>query len=674
MITLKEKRFKIILIFLAIFAAIVLLKLVQLQVVQGVEYKTLSESRTRTSLPIKAPRGEIFDRYGRPLVTNRMGFSVVLQKEAIKKDSLNSLITRIIDVMAQTKDVYTDTLPIALNPPFNYIGDEKDAYDMLRFMKLPENTASDAALNFLAERYGIVNEADAKRVRQIIGVRYEMEKRGFANNAPYTFATDVSNMAVTILKEQSDDFVGVNIVVDSIREYTEGTLAAHILGRVDIIYAEEYAELKDEGYSVNDTIGKDGVEKVLEPYLRGQDGISAVITTGRGASSTVSHDPIAGDYGILTIDSNLQKVLEASLESNIFAMRKNKDASSASSGAGVVLDVNSGEILAMASYPSFNPETFIEDYNSLAANSNRPMFNRAIGGAYEPGSTFKILTAVAGLEERVITPSDQIQDEGVYREYEKYGYAPTCWVWTDLHRTHGLVNVSDALKVSCNYFFYDVGRRVGITKLAEYGKKFGLGQFTGVEISGETAGILASPEYREKNNAQWYVGDTLQAAIGQSDNLVTPLQLANYVAAVANGGTLYSAHLIKGINSNSEEGENINYSPQILQQTEISQVNYDAIMQGLGDASEGGTAANVFSNYKIPVGSKTGTATVAKGAANAVFVALAPLSKPEIAVAIVVEHGGHGNYAAPIARDVFDEYFKVLEVSDPIEAHNQLLP
>ncbi|GHV18711.1 penicillin-binding protein 2 [Clostridia bacterium] len=660
-----ERRFKILSYFLAIVVAIMVFKLAELQIVKGAAYQALSESRTQISLPVKAPRGEIFDRYGRPLVTNRMGFSIVLQKESIKKDQLNVLIGATIDILAKTGDIYIDSLPIDLNSPYKYIGDDDTVNEFLTFFKKPKDTTSDEMLTFLADRYAIANVSDKKEIRRIAGVRYEMEKRMFGVSAPYTFATDVSANAVTILKEQRDDFAGVNIVVDPIREYTDGTLAAHILGRVGVIYAEEYATLKTQGYSMTDTIGKDGIEKVLEQYLRGQDGIAS--------SSGTSIEPIAGDYGILTLDSVLQRTLEKSLANTIYAIRGNKDVENASAGAGVVIDVNSGEILAMANYPSFNLNTFNKDYNALAANPNRPMFNRAIGGAYEPGSTFKMLTAVAGLEEGVISLQEQIIDEGVYRAYEQYNYTPVCWIWADNHSTHGLVNVSGALKVSCNYFFYEVGRRLGIDKLVQYGKNFGIGQLTGVEISGETAGILASPEYRKKIGKEWYVGDTLQAAIGQSDNLVTPLQLANYVATIANGGTLYNAHLVKGIKSYTTPENNITFQPEVRQTTPIKAENYSAIMQGMKDASEGGTAANVFSNYPISVGSKTGTASVSKGAANAVFVAVAPLEKPEIAVAIVVEHGAHGNYVAPVARDVFDEYFKLDKVSDPIDSNNVLL-
>ncbi|MCL2739705.1 MAG: penicillin-binding transpeptidase domain-containing protein, partial [Oscillospiraceae bacterium] len=378
-----------------------------------------------------------------------------------------------------------------------------------------------------------------------------------------------------------------------------------------------------------------------------------------------------GSFGVLTLDSHLQKTLEDSLRNNIIGMRSKKDAGGANAGGAVVLDVNTGEILAMASYPSFNLETFNQDYKALSTSANKPLFNRAIGGAYAPGSTLKMLTALAGLEENAITPRETIQDKGKFTKYNDY--QPACWLWNQSSASHGYINVVEALKVSCNYFFYELGERLGIEKLNKYGRALGLGQATGIEIGGESSGIMAGPEYRKRQGTIWVPGDTLQSAIGQGDNLLTPLQLASYIATIASGGTRYKPHLVKSIKSYDVNKSGGEVAPVVLDSIDMKKENYDTIMQGMRDVSEAGTASSVFANYKVAVGSKTGTATISKSEVNAVFVAVAPLDKPEIAIAVVVEKGGHGSYAAPIAKDVLDAYFDTSSVVAPMNKIGSLL-
>ena len=282
-----------------------------------------------------------------------------------------------------------------------------------------------------------------------------------------------------------------------------------------------------------------------------------------------------------------------------------------------------------------------------------------------------MVTAVAALQEGVIKPNETIRDEGIFRFYRDY--QPRCWIYTDTGRTHGPQNVVQAIMNSCNYYFYEVGRRLTINKIVEYAQKFGFGSRTGIEIKGEASGILASPEYREKINRTWYPGDTLQAAIGQSDNLFTPLQLANYVATLANGGTRYKPHLVKGIKSYESNEPIFKNKPEVVEEINISPENHKAVMDGMLAASQSGTASNVFGRYNIKVGSKTGTATVPYGTANGLFVAFAPYENPQIAIAVVVEHGGHGNYLGHIAMDVFDAYLNENPVEDNIQPYNELV-
>ncbi|MBQ2284924.1 MAG: penicillin-binding protein 2, partial [Clostridia bacterium] len=355
-------------------------------------------------------------------------------------------------------------------------------------------------------------------------------------------------------------------------------------------------------------------------------------------------------------------------------MSSNPESLGASAGAVVVVDVNNGEILAIASYPTFNQNTFNEDYKELLENDAKPMWNRAISGTYAPGSTFKMLTAVAALESGVTTRYEVINDLGVYKYYESSNYTPKCWIYTDTGRTHGNQTVVQAIENSCNYYFYEVGRRMGIDTLAEYGKKFGLGEYTGIELSGESKGIFASRAYRDKINSIWYPGDTLQASIGQSDHLFTPIQLANYVATLANGGTRYKLHLIKEVKSGINSKTIYKNEPEIVEKIEINKENYKAIIEGMQAVSETGTASNVFAGYSIPVGGKTGTASVPTGTANALFVAVAPLDNPQIAIAIVVEHGGHGNYVAPIAKNIISYYMQLDATTETANPKNTLIP
>ncbi len=673
----------IIYIFTAVLAFLILIRLVDLQLVNGSKYAQKSESRLVRSMTIAAPRGEILDRYGRPLVTNRMGFSVQFQKTAATDEQLNHTILSLINLMDAYGQKYIDTLPLNnTGTDFTYTEYEnterhKRIASLCDKEKVKPYTA-DAFFKKLCERYKVSDAYSAEQKRKIVGVRYEMTSRVFGVSNPYTFASDVDSSVVMIIRERSMDFDGVNIITSPVREYVNDGLAAHILGRVGIIYQEEYEQLKNENYGMNDIIGKDGMEKYLEKYIRGKDGRSSVEQTFKGKTASITSEvsPIAGNDALLTIDADIQYAAESGLANTIASLRSgNTSGYRASSGACVAVDVNNGEILALANYPSFNPKTFEKDYNSLYNNPTRPMFNRAVSGAYEPGSTFKMLTAIAALEENVISPSEIIYDEGVY---EYYGQKFNCWIYSDTGKNHGPINVSDALRDSCNYFFYEAGRRLGVDKMVEYGKKMGLGEYTGIEIDGETKGTLANPQYKQKVfDQQWFPGDTLQMAIGQSFNLFSPIQMASYTATLANGGTRYRAHLLKNVRDRQTGEETVSSEPEIMKQIDMKQSTKDAIFSGMRKVCmEGGTAGSVFADYPIAVCAKTGSAQVSTGAANGIFVAFAPYDNPQIAVAVVVENAGSGNAIAPIARQVFDAYFKIGAVShkDNVSYKNTLLP
>ena len=655
----------------------IFIKLFNLQVVNGVTYRAQSENKLLRSHTITATRGEITDRFGRPLVTSRMGFDLIAYKEYIEDEKLNQLILDTVNILEKYEASYYDTLPISENGEFIFNSPDYSAEsDFKKNNDFDKNMSAKEILNELIKRYEIDGKYTKTEKRKIAGIRFEMELRSFNSSTPYTIATDVPIEVVSYIREQGNKFMGIDVSVEPIRINVNGSVASHILGRVGRIYKEEYVVLKNKGYGMNDTLGKDGIEKIMEDYLKGKDGVQNIEQSidGRTMKVLETKEATPGNNVILTLDLELQKIAENSLAKTIQDMSSNPESLGASAGAVVVVDVNNGEILAIASYPTFNQNTFNEDYKELLENDAKPMWNRAISGTYAPGSTFKMLTAVAALESGVTTRYEVINDLGVYKYYESSNYTPKCWIYTDTGRTHGNQTVVQAIENSCNYYFYEVGRRMGIDTLAEYGKKFGLGEYTGIELSGESKGIFASRAYRDKINSIWYPGDTLQASIGQSDHLFTPIQLANYVATLANGGTRYKLHLIKEVKSGINSKTIYKNEPEIVEKIEINKENYKAIIEGMQAVSETGTASNVFAGYSIPVGGKTGTASVPTGTANALFVAVAPLDNPQIAIAIVVEHGGHGNYVAPIAKNIISYYMQLDATTETANPKNTLIP
>ena len=502
------------------------------------------------------------------------------------------------------------------------------------------------------------------------GFRYYLEDCEFSSyNTPVTLAEDLDIDTVASLSEDSKLLPGISITVDDIRQYNT-TLAAHILGRVAAISAEEYAQLKDKGYSINDTLGKDGIEKALEEHLRGIDGTYAVEYDRNGAvvDQYFLEDPDPGNNVVLTLDMKLQAAAERALEQTLNDLRANKkkgEGGDAEGGCAVVIDVKTGEILALANWPTYNLETFSADFAANNSNPLAPLFNRCIAALYSPGSTFKMCTSVAALEEGIITPKTQIRDTGIYTYYEDY--QPRCWIYRQYGRTHGLINVSQALKYSCNYFYYEVGRLMGNQTLAGYAAAFGLGQKTGIELTGEKAGHMASAAHRELTGGEpWYAGDTLQAAIGQSDTQFTPIQLANYVATLVNGGTRYQPHLVKQITNNTGDAVVQDITPTILNTVKMSASTVKAVKEGMkGVVTEDGTASSYFQGFPIQVGGKTGSAQNTGGrSAHGLFVSFAPYDDPEIAVCVVGEYAGSGGALAPVCLEIYREYFGLVTPED----------
>lgn len=654
-------RIVIIFVLVTMIIALFFMRLFSLQIVNGDEYREKSYKSMVKTMPLKAKRGDILDRYGRVIVTSALTYNLEISKYNKMDSELNDTLYKLILLMEKGNQTYVDTLPVS-EKPYNYTKNEEEIKTTLQRLKLNENLTAKKLVEVLCDRYDLNSIPDDYK-RKVASVRYEMELRQFSVNNPYVFAKNVNINIVTILKENTTVYPGVNIMTSYDRMYPE-EVGAHFLGRVGPIYKEEYDELASLGYGITDVIGKEGVEKVYDLELKGSDGILKIEQNNKGKiiSQDTLKDAVSGNDVILTIDLNLQKRAEQALDSMVKYIRANV-ASDVSGGAVVVTGVHTGELLAIASNPTYSIENFDRDYESNYKNPNKPFWNRAIAGTYEPGSTYKILTSVAALEEGIITPTETIKDKGKYTFYKDY--QPVCHIYPG---SHGNVNVSDAIKYSCNYFFYDVGRRLGIDNLEKYSRKFGLGELTGIEIPGESKGSVASRKAAEARGETWYHGNTLQAAIGQSGNLFTPIQLSNYIATVVNGGTRYKEHLLYKIKDH-KKGDIKEALSEVAEVTNIKPENYKAVMEGMLAVTEDGTASRTFRDFQIPVGGKTGTAEVSRGTNNALFVAFAPFDDPEIAISVVVEHGAHGNIVAPVAKEIIEEYFinDTMDVKDDYE-------
>ena len=662
-----KRRFILLGVLVLAFALLFVGRLANLQIVNGEAYLAQSQRRVYRTVSAPAPRGGIYDRYGHALVANRMAFSVQLDGFLLPADRTNEIIAGLLAVLEDEELAFSDSLPMT-NTPVSWLADaEGESVQqtrraaLLKRLSLPEDTSAKDAFEALVKRYDLQDYSEAQR-RLLAGIRYEMELSDFSALTRFKMADSVSVATVTAIKERQEFFQGVEIETLPVREYTT-TLASHILGRTGPIYRENAESYLEQGYQLSDTVGIDGIEKTMESVLRGTSGEKQVEQTLYGKTLDVisSKEPQAGGNVILSIDRSIQQAAESALAETISSVaragrsRSDRRGADANAGAAVAIEVNTGKILAMASYPSYDLSSFRANYAELLADPDQPLFNRAISGIYAPGSTYKMVSAIAGLEEGVVRTSTVIVDRGIYTYYAPY--TPRCWIYGDYGTTHGPQTVIQALQNSCNYYFYEVGRLVGIDALERWSKDFGLGNKTGVELPAEAAGVVAGPEEREAKAQRWYDGDTIQAAIGQSDHLFTPLQLCNYIATLANGGTRYQPTLIEGVSSYHDPWKIEHTKPIVQDRLEIGPENLAAVLAGMRAVSEVGTASNVFGNYPITVAGKTGTASVSKGTANGVFVCFAPYESPEIAIAVVVEHAGSGNGIAPIARAMLDAYF-----------------
>ncbi len=736
--------------------------LYDLQINNGESYSRLTEKKIAETQSVPAARGNLYDRNGQVLVSNRVIYEVTLDAGLMKEEERCGILLSLIEA-ARTEGVeWTDNLPITRTAPFRFTTDDpyyavsqdedgKEVKTLTRLGRLavkmgwvddptkeaePETETAapakepglldkiksflkggasadvpkkakepkplleaEALLGVMCESFGVAGEGAVDRkkaakngetvpnlnigdmsetdARALAGVLYELNLRSqdIYTAAEYVFASDVDIDFISRVKER--DLTGVVIEAATLRQY-HTKYAAHLLGRTGLMDKKEweyYKTVDADGdgktdYQMNDTVGKEGAEQAFESLLRGKPGTRTVErnTKGKIVAQNWETEPEPGGNVMLTLDIGLQGYVE-----NLLADAVPKLASEETEGAAcVVLDVKGAEVLTAASYPTYDLANYASELTEKGDDPLHPFLNRALQGAYPPGSTFKMLTAIAGLEEKIITPSTLIRDEGQYNYYGPNG--PKCWIFRQYGSRHGLINVSKAIEVSCNYFMFDVGRQLGIEKLDEYAARFGLGEKTGIELA-ESAGVMASPEYTESLGGTWYEGNTLSVAIGQESSQFTPLQLANYIATLVNGGTRNAVHLLKEVKSSDFSQVVQSYEPQVLDTIEIEDQNLKAVKAGmLALTTNNSSVRQYFQSLPFQAGAKTGSAQVTgQNESNAVFVCFAPYDDPEIAVAIAVEHGGSGSELASMAADVLRYYFSSQETRDEIPVENTLI-
>lgn len=668
-------RFNILTLFIYIIGAILIIQLFNLQIVHGEEYREQSNTRLTRQSTISASRGDILDRSGNVLATVKTTYSIELYKTNISTDDLNSSILELINLLDKNGESYTKTFPISINP-FEYTIADKQLENWKEKYKIDKDATAEEAFYAFKEKYKIAND-NVEDIMKIITIRYRITTEGYSNTKSILISSNIKQETLAEISERNNSFAGITINTESTRTYPSGSLASHIMGYIGKISEEEYEEKKDR-YRRTDVIGRTGVESVFETYLKGEDGEKQIEMSVDGTITAeyVTKEPKAGSSVVLTIDANLQRKTEEALKANIEKIANGgfSEKRDTKCGSAVVMKVDTGEILAMASYPDYEPEKFVggistADWNNYINDERKPLINRTIQSSYAPGSIFKMVTATAGLETGVITINERIYDTGKYKYSNDY--QPECWYKSG----HGYINVMDAIKKSCNYFFYEVGNRLGIDRLAQYAKYFGLGRKTGIELTGETAGVLASKEAKAKITKEaWQGGETLSAAIGQSYNSFTPLQMAKYIATFVNGGQEVKPTIIKSIiNSDltEENKEEIRrYTNQKLGIVEedngefsIKQEYLSVILEGMRSVTNetGGTAYSIFKDFNIEVGGKTGSAQAGKkdgkDVVHAWFMGFAPFDKPEIAVVVMIENGSHGSYSAEVVREIMEEYF-----------------
>lgn len=658
-------------------------------------------SKTKNTEPISAVRGEIYDRNGKPLVTNKYSYSLLLNWGTMPETYTAGNRTIIgvmqaIEETGSTECLAEDSWVFKGSYP-NIVYDEEKLADetlrarLARVKKSLELDTDAGAAELIAklarkcrilDSKGRVNTYDDGRpmytyeeITTVLRVRYEMEIIRFAKAEPLVIATGISDALINYVAEH--ELAGAYIRTDTERVYHYPGIASHILGRVGRIPAAEAEKYAEAGYAADARVGVSGVERAFEEYLRGIDGERVIVTDEDGSivETYVSKEPQAGNDVCLTIDIELQAATEQALADNIAYILEAEANSTdpvvksaiangllARAGAMTAVDPKTGEVLALASNPTYDLSTFNSDYAELAQDPRAPLVNRALAGAYPPGSTFEVGIAVAALSERIITPTDTVKCTGTYTYYDDY--QPKCWnIWG-----HGDLDVVHAVGTSCNCFFFEMGRLLTIDNINKYGALYGFGKPTGIELTDvENTGVLAGPDYARDHGLDWTAGRVIATAIGQGYNTFNPLQLSCYMSMIVNRGTRYSAHLLGSVREFHTGNIIFERTPEVAASFSMNSTTYSAVMDGMGLVVSSPTSmtSRFLADYPVKVGAKTGTAQVGDGSAdNCVFAAFAPFDDPEIVFSCVIEHGVNGYYAAMGARAVFNSYFGFSDAPD----------
>ena len=653
------------------------MRLIFLQLVNGDDFKAKATNTTDYNFTVTAARGDIVDSAGRRIATTATSYNVVLNKLLMGDRDLDAMLQQIVELLRENGESWNDTLLIgqpdaagryAFTDDDSSASDQKQLADMKETLGLQQYATANDVMEMLVEK----NELQSFSLewqRVLAGIHYEMDRQAFSNVNNFVMAENVSAATVATIKEHSLQLPGVEIVETSARSYDQSDIIPAVLGRVGKITAEKWKvtdsngqvtyPLREKGYNMNDVLGISGLESVYEDELRGKDGVETITRNSDGVivDTRLTTVPEPGHTVQLTIDSNFQRAVDKALAENIDMINRvyNTGTMKAAAGAVVVLDVKDGSVMAASSYPSYDQNLYASNYSEYSSDPSLPLFNRALQGLYTPGSTFKPAVAVAALDSGLINQYSTVYCNGVYSYFKDYH--PRC----TRHGHSGNIDVITAIKWSCNVFFYDVGRRLTSDVYDAYAYKLGLGQRTGVEVS-EALGRLTT-----KNDSNYTASLDVQAAIGQGNTVVTPIQLATYAATLANNGTRYRTHFVKAI-LDTNTGEVLSETkPEVMDVIEGTGNTFELVRQGMKQVPS--TINDKISSYPVPIACKTGTPqrseTYASGKhyLNAMMVAYLPADDPQIAIGITIEYGGYGARTGDLVVDIANAYFALKDGS-----------
>lgn len=649
--------------------------LMKMQIVDGEKYLEQAKSTRTVTQDISAPRGEIVDAAGKAVVSNKVGYNVILEKAFLSSDmqEVNRIILRIAEILEEDGVSWNDTLPISQTTKYSFLEmRESDIAKLRKNISVQPYATAAECIDAMIELYDVDDSYTVRQKRIIVGIRYEMTIRSFSLANRYTLAEDIPMESVVKLKEAAFELEGMDVAEEAIRVYEDNNYAPHLVGTVGSINAEEYETLKNSGYMLNDVLGKSGVEKAMESQLRGETGTRELeLLNGVVASDTITKETVPGNTVKLTIDMDYQQKVQQILENHIEWLQNqtspNKKGENANAGAIVVTDVKTGAVIAAATSPTYSISDYLENYSAVANGENSPLINRATSGLYRPGSTFKTVTATAGLNEGVISPNTLIT---CHQEYTYWSdYKPKCTGY------HGRINVVTAIEKSCNIFFYETGRQLGIDRLAGYAKLYGFGQNTGIE-TGDMAGYFATPESFQERRLEWQAGLVVQAAIGQSETYATPLQLAMLANTIANRGTRYKPYVVDSVYTYNMEKLVSRTEPTISATVpDATGYTFDNIIAGMENAANFlpysyPAVKDYYTDYRLSelpeqAAIKTGTPQMTSAEdTGSSFIGFYPSDDPVIAFSGFVEHGEYSKF---MIRQFIEAYFdKNYKVRSPI--------